>query len=34
MRDAETLIDRETDVLVAGAAWLWARRHHLVGSEG
>ncbi len=22
------------DVVVAGAAWLWARRHHLVGSEG
>ena len=22
------------DVLVAGVAWLWARRHHLVGSEG
>lgn len=21
------------DVLVAGAAWLWARRHHLVGSR-
>ena len=22
------------DVVVAGGAWLWARRHHLVGSEG
>jgi glycosyltransferase 2 family protein len=22
------------DVIFAGAAWLWARRHHLVGSDG